>query len=226
MTCKKTLSINTFIDFRSCRGIILSKDLEEGKTYMGGIVLDVGGGRKRGFEKPKETKWIVLDILKKYSPEILGDAQDLPIKSNSIDCVKCTELLEHVEYAGKVITEIARVLRPNGYLILSVPFNCEIHADPYDFCRFTDYKLRKMLENNFEIVTLKKQGFYFSVIGHMIKKSITNAESRMRRLLYWTLPILDTLVKLDQTNFVKNSKFMSSFTTGFFVVAKKVASDD
>jgi SAM-dependent methyltransferase len=200
----------------------LDSDLEGAHEYMKNIVLDVGGGRKRGrFKRPDDTKWIVLDISRELSPSIMADAQKLPVKSGTIDCVKCTELLEHVEYPEIVIKEIIRVLKSSGTLILSVPFNFGIHGDPYDFHRFTDYKLNKMLENDFEIRIIKKQGLYFTVLCYMVKQNILNIKSRLRLLLYWTFPLIDILAKLDQTNFVKKSKFMSSFTTGFFVIAAK-----
>ena len=207
---------------RSYRRIILDEDLENAKNYMKGLVLDVGGGRKRGFfERPKELEWLVLDINKIFSPNIVADVQDLPIKSSEIDVLKCTELLEHVENPERVLKESHRVLKTNGILILSVPFNFGIHGDPHDFQRFTDHKLKKLLENNFRIMILKKQGLYFTVLSYMIKQNILNAKSRMRYFLYWFFPILNILIKLDNCDFVKNSKFMSSFTTGFFVIAMK-----
>ena len=210
------------LDFRSCRRMYLDSDLEGAHEYMKNIVLDIGGGRKRGwFKRPDDVQWIILDINRELSPSIMADAQKLPVKSGTIDCVKCTELLEHVEYPEIVIKEITRVLKSSGTLILSVPFNFGIHGDPYDFQRFTDYKLNKMLESDFEIRTIEKQGLYFTVLCYMVKQNILNIKSRLRWLLYWTLPLIDLLVKLDQTNFVKKSKFMSSFTTGFFVIAIK-----
>jgi ubiquinone/menaquinone biosynthesis C-methylase UbiE len=207
---------------RSYRRTILDEDLEKAKKYIKGLVLDVGGGRKRGFfKRPKESEWLILDINKKFSPNIVADAQDLPIKSSEIDVLKCTELLEHVENPERVLKESHRVLKTNGILILSVPFNFGIHGDPHDFQRFTDYKLKKLLENNFRIMMLKKQGLYFTVLSYMIKQNILNIKSRLRYLLYGFFPLLDFLVKLDNSTFVRKSKFMSSFTTGFFVMAVK-----
>ncbi len=141
------------------------------------------------------------------------------MKASSIDCVKCTELLEHVEHPAKVLHEISRILKPGGALILSTPFIFGIHSDPYDFQRFTDQKLMRMLENGFHIITLKKQGLYFTVLAYMIKQGILNSKLGIKRLFYPLLPALDLLVKLDNFTLVKSSKFMSSFTTGFFVIA-------
>ncbi len=209
------------ISLLSYRRILLDKDLEEAREYMKGVTLDIGGGRKRGnFKRPDDTIWIVMDIEKEHQPHILGDAHNIPVESNAVDCVKCTELLEHVEYPEKVLEEISRVLKPGGALILSVPFNAGVHADPHDFQRFTDEKLKIMLDRaNFQVVALKQQGLFFTVLGYMVKQAILNAKSNLKYLFVWLLPLLDLLVKLDNSTLVKNSKFMSSFTTGYFIIA-------
>ena len=204
----------------SYRRILLDRDLEESKRYMNGVTLDVGGGRKRGsFKAPSDVTWLVLDSSREFGPHILGDAQNIPVKSNTVDCVKCTELLEHVEFPERVLDEISRVLKPGGILILSVPFIFGIHGDPYDFQRFTDQKLARMLEDNFKIITLKKHGLFFTVLAYMIRQSVLSCTRSIRLFLYPLLPILDLVVKLDNLSCVQNSKSMSSFTTGFFVVA-------
>ena len=128
---------------------------------------------------------------------------------------------ELVQNLPKILDEIQRILEPGGTLILSTPFIFGIHSDPYDFQRFTDEKLRKMLENDFEIITLKKQGLYFTVMAYLIKEGIHNSKSSIKRFFYLLFPVLDLLAKLDNYAFVKNSKFMRSFTTGFFVIAAK-----
>ncbi len=43
-----------------------------------------------------------------------GDANNMPLESNSFDTVVCQTLLTHVAEAGKVIHEMARVLKPGG----------------------------------------------------------------------------------------------------------------
>ncbi len=212
----------------SYRRILLDRDLEKSKKYMKGVTLDVGGGRKRGsFKAPSNATWLVLDCSREFCPHILGDAQNIPVKSNTVDCVKCTELLEHVELPERVLDEISRVLKPDGILILSVPFNVGVHGDPYDFQRFTDQKLTRMLKDNFNIIILKKQGLYFTVLAYMIRQSVLSSTRSTRLFLYPLLPILDLIVKLDNLTSIRNSEFMSSFTTGFFVVAtKKVGHHD
>lgn len=46
-----------------------------------------------------------------------GDANNLALESNSFDTVVCQTLLMHVAEAGKVVDEMARVLKPGGTLM-------------------------------------------------------------------------------------------------------------
>jgi 2-polyprenyl-6-hydroxyphenyl methylase/3-demethylubiquinone-9 3-methyltransferase len=50
-----------------------------------------------------------------------GDGGRLPFADGEFDAVACMEVLEHVEDAGAVVTEAARVLRPGGVFIYSGP---------------------------------------------------------------------------------------------------------
>ena len=43
-----------------------------------------------------------------------GTGENLPYANNAFDCVFCCDVLEHVQDLPKVISEIARVLKPNG----------------------------------------------------------------------------------------------------------------
>lgn len=48
-------------------------------------------------------------------------AEGLPIRSGSQDIVLCTEVLEHTRDPAQVITELMRVVRPDGRVVVSVP---------------------------------------------------------------------------------------------------------
>jgi 2-polyprenyl-6-hydroxyphenyl methylase/3-demethylubiquinone-9 3-methyltransferase len=46
-----------------------------------------------------------------------GTGEEIPFPDNSFDCVFCCDVLEHVRDLPKVISEISRVLKPNGIFI-------------------------------------------------------------------------------------------------------------
>jgi len=45
----------------------------------------------------------------------------LPFKDNSVDIVVCTEVLEHLINPKKIITEIHRIIKKDGIVIISLP---------------------------------------------------------------------------------------------------------
>ncbi len=51
----------------------------------------------------------------------VADAQHLPFHDAAFDAVVCTETLEHVQDDVTAMREVARVLRPGGLLLASVP---------------------------------------------------------------------------------------------------------
>jgi SAM-dependent methyltransferase len=46
---------------------------------------------------------------------------DIPLANRSVDLVLCTEVLEHIPDDMKALDELARVLAPEGWLLISVP---------------------------------------------------------------------------------------------------------
>lgn len=57
-----------------------------------------------------------------FNPIILQAAiQDLPFKDNQFDFVICTETLEHAPNTRRCLSELMRVLKPSGKLIITFP---------------------------------------------------------------------------------------------------------
>jgi SAM-dependent methyltransferase len=52
---------------------------------------------------------------------VAGDACALPFDDESFDLVTSFDVLEHIEDDSLALRELARVLRPNGYLLVTVP---------------------------------------------------------------------------------------------------------
>ncbi|MBN1383301.1 MAG: methyltransferase domain-containing protein [Elusimicrobia bacterium] len=58
----------------------------------------------------------------------VADAQKLPFDDACFDTVVCTQVLEHIKNDRLAVSEIGRVLKENGRLILSVP----VPPEPFD----------------------------------------------------------------------------------------------
>jgi ubiquinone/menaquinone biosynthesis C-methylase UbiE len=105
------------------------------RTYLttAADILDVGCGANLVYDRfLAETgkRPICLDFTLGFlqlapkdarMPLIQGNATALPFASASFDAVICSETLEHIERDDLAAAEMARVLRPGGVLIVTVP---------------------------------------------------------------------------------------------------------
>lgn len=124
------------------------------------VLIDIGCGNK-----PYESlfpKWYYIGLnpsVVDASPDVIGDAMNLPFANQQADAVLCTQVLEHVPRPWELMSECYRVIKPGGYLILSAPFYWPLHEEPWDFFRYTKHGLRSLsVEAGFEVRTLMADG--------------------------------------------------------------------
>jgi SAM-dependent methyltransferase len=140
----------------------------------GSRVLDLGGKRfpKRGRFRIEQYDVSVryANLSTAHRPDVQTDASRLPFRDESFDAVICAELLEHVPDPVGVMQEAYRVLRIGGVLLMTVPFLFPIHADPHDYCRYTDYYWKENLRKiGFTDLAVEPQGLFWSVAAEMLR---------------------------------------------------------
>jgi len=118
-------------------------------------LLDIGCGKGELKNRlPDDVSYLGFDYpatgIERYhaEPDILGSAEALPLAENSVDVAVCLEVMEHLPDPVAAAGEIARVLRPGGRAVVSVPFAYPIHDAPFDFQRMTSYQLVHMFESS------------------------------------------------------------------------------
>lgn len=132
-------------------------------------VLDVApqdwNGAKEFFKKSKiET----LDIDEKSNATYIADItvnNSNIIESGKYDVVVFTEVLEHTLNPFSAINEIYRILKQNGVLVMTTPFNFRIHNPLPDCWRFSEHGLKELCKqfSKVDIVENGKDHFLFPV---------------------------------------------------------------
>jgi SAM-dependent methyltransferase len=88
----------------------------------GSVVLDLGSGHGSIGAAFAESGALVVSLDRRPlggRRRVIGDAMHLPIRDASVDGAVSSNLLEHVPSPRVVLAELARVVRPGGWVYLS-----------------------------------------------------------------------------------------------------------
>jgi len=111
---------------------IVFDDLLVDEPIKGSHFLDAGAGTgwfsKVAFEKGAQVTSLEIGerllavIAQKCASQLrVGSVLDLPFADNTFDYVLNTEVIEHTTDPQKAVSELCRVLKPGGTLVLTVP---------------------------------------------------------------------------------------------------------
>ena len=131
-------------------------------------LLDLGCGeqpyRRHYAQLARYT--VAADYTVRSAISVRLSATALPFADNTFDIVLFSEVLEHIDDPFRAVMEIARVLKPDGQLLLTVPFNYLQHEIPHDYFRFTQFGLVSMLRQNGLFVQYLAQRGSLARSGH------------------------------------------------------------
>ena len=228
---------------------MLLDTLQQFSHLIKGRLLDLGCGNKPYFDiysalcKESVGCDVPFSLHKETQVEVLCFAEDIDknFETNTFDCILCTEVLEHTLNDRQVMSNINKVLKTNGVLLISVPFTYVLHEEPHDYRRYTFYGLTQLLHDyNFRIVSSYAMGgtlssgflviYYFFTklfFYFFTKLGITKLRENIIMKTLFSLPEL-VMYKLYSPVFRrklkansgpgKNEKFSS---TGYFFAAIK-----
>lgn len=148
---------------------LLDKQIKKSGKYISGKVLDVGAGEiNRYSDHFNYTEYVRMDIRHGDKVDLVGSADNIPSSDNIFDSVVCTQVFEHLEFPEKSAKEIYRVLKPGGFVLITVPQMNELHEEPYDFFRYTKYGLQSLFMSvGFKVIEVEPRGGFFSTCAQM-----------------------------------------------------------
>lgn len=179
-----------------------------------GSVLDFGCG-----SKPYERLFTAASSYVGVDVELSGHNHEnskvdffykdgtLPFDDASFDNVVSFEVFEHVINLEAMIPELVRVLRPDGNLLITVPFMYPEHEVPFDFRRITVNGVQAMVENHgFELIESVKYPSgalcLAQLISHFIFTSLSGRSRFVKAVAHLGLsvPLQVLAIMLSKSN--------------------------
>jgi len=168
----------------------LEKWIWDRKEALGPVIMDVGQS-----DTPRRWLGDGYFTLGLYDSDINGDLLNIPMAADCVDGVVLTEVLEHCTNPFQAMSEVRRVLKPNGLLLVTSPF---IWAD-HRTGQYSDYW--RFLEQGWELL-----------LKDFSRVQITPCEWTEEGAIHW-----DMLRRWECFGYASNV----SATTGFLCEARK-----
>lgn len=154
----------------------LYKNIAPLAASIAGRTLDVGCGTKPYAALCQSSEYIGLELdtpdnRRTKKADVFYNGRRLPFPDASFDSVMVNQVFEHVFEPYQFLTEINRVLRKEGMLLMTVPFLWDEHEQPRDFGRYTSFGIASLLERHgFEIVRHTKSVNDFGAIVQLLNE--------------------------------------------------------
>jgi SAM-dependent methyltransferase len=149
----------------------LFKSIQHFAPQMKGKLMDFGCGSKPYFNLFNVESYTGVDIEKSghnhlhSKVDVYYSGTSLPFENEKFDSIFSSEVLEHLFQPDELLSEINRVLKPGGKLLLTAPFGWNEHEMPYDYARYSSTGIRHLLQKNgFEILESQKTGNFVRVL--------------------------------------------------------------
>ncbi len=185
----------------------------EAAKRVQGDVLEIGTGSGYGIEviAPHATRFVTID---KFMPELGVELPDnveyhqtkvppIPYPDASFDCVITFQVIEHINEDVAFVSEIARVLRPGGRLIVTTP-NAPISLtrNPWHVREYCADELHNLLSLHFEqierlgVVGNERVMAYYArnkkSVERLMRWDVFDLQHRLPRwLLQWPYDLLN-----------------------------------
>ena len=145
--------------------------------------------------------------------DVLTDASNIALQSETFETVFSTQTIEHVEEPKLLCREAFRLLKKDGCFIVAGPMYWHLHEEPFDFYRFTKHGFRHLLESvGFEVVEIHSNGGKWAMLGLVLIHTLQDKMLKHQKILRQTNRFFGYMDK----------RYFDDFnTSNYVVVARK-----
>jgi len=148
------------------------------KQHAKGKLLDLGCGKVPLYHAYREyitdntcIDWMNTAHGNQYLDFECDLAKALPFEDGEFDTIILSDVLEHIPNPEHLWKEMSRILSVGGKIILNVPFYYWLHEQPYDYYRYTEFALRRFVENSgLRLIQLEPIGGAPEVLADILAK--------------------------------------------------------
>ena len=165
------------------------------------FLLDIGA-LDAPYTRYLHNRTIVMDVVETgrfgFSPEmlraikssqrnlvpIIATAEALPFTSDTFDKIICTEVMEHIVNDKNAISEMARVLKPDGQVFVTTPNGEKVPLTSgikEHIRHYTEHDLKSLFFHHFESVLVERR-FHFIRLLEM--QTPPPKDNKILRLLF------------------------------------------
>jgi SAM-dependent methyltransferase len=161
--------------------------------YASGNLVDLGCGNAPlcGIYKSlvKNYTWVDWPHSRhqQFQIDVEADLSGvIPFLDEQFDTILLSDVLEHVSNPDLLFSEMARIVRPGGFLIVGVPFMYLIHEEPFDYFRYTEFSLRQFAQKHgLNVIEIKPVGGGLDVLVDISGKILGAAWSPLALVPYY-----------------------------------------
>ncbi len=161
------------------------------------VALDLGSDRSpyAGLLQARGYRVKTLDLVPASGADYLGTAEETGLPSETFDLVLCTQVLEHCDDPGRAMSEIHRILKPGGHVIVSAPHVWFFHPHPRDHWRFTQEGMIRVCRNaQLRPLVLLGQGGTLLTVAQIANFLAYGVLGRLGAPVYVSLNLLGMIV--------------------------------
>ena len=197
-------------------------------SYVRGRLVDLGCGKVPLFAAYKDhittnvcVEWGNTSHRVDYVDLQCDLTMTLPFSDGQFDTVILSDVLEHVPQPEILWNEMARILSPNGRVLMSVPFCYWIHEEPHDYYRYTEFALRRFAKMaGFNVLVLKPVGGAPEILTDILAKNVLRIPSVGKHLSASIQWFASLFLKTSLGQRISEAT-SESFPLEYFLVAEK-----